>query len=143
PASDLGPNFIARTKSDKFEFDVEILTPRARIVAQHSDLKWFGWFGALTILLAITGYVTLVPRRAPRNPVIEVERALKAGEFVPYYQPIVDISTGKLRGAEVLARWRKPDGTMVLPGAFIPLMESGGLIRELTRILMRAVCVEA
>jgi sensor c-di-GMP phosphodiesterase-like protein len=143
PTGHLGPNFAAQTKSDKFGFDVEILTPRARIAAQHADLKWFGWLGALTILMAIAGYVVLIPRRTPRNPVTEIEHALKAGEFVPYYQPIVDISTGKLRGAEVLARWRKPDGTLVLPGAFIPLMESGGLIRELTRSLMRAVCVEA
>jgi len=143
PTGDLGANFVAQTKSDKFGFDVEILTPRARIAARHAELKWFGWLGALIILLAITGYVVLVPRRSPHNPVIEIERALKAGEFVPYYQPIVDISTGKLRGAEVLARWRKPDGTLVLPGAFIPLMESGGLIRELTRSLMSAVCIEA
>ena len=68
----------------------------------------------------------LIPRRTPRNPVAEIEQALDAGEFVPYYQPIVDIRSGQLRGAEVLVRWRKPDGTLVLPGAFIPLMESGG-----------------
>ena len=39
--------------------------------------------------------------------------ALKAGEFIPYYQPIVDITNGRVRGAEVLMRWRKPDGTIV------------------------------
>jgi sensor c-di-GMP phosphodiesterase-like protein len=43
----------------------------------------------------------------------------------------------------VLVRWRKPDGTLVSPGAFIPLMESGGLIHKLTRNLMQKVCVEA
>ena len=62
---------------------------------------------------------------------------------MPYYQPIVDIRSGQLRGAEVLVRWRKPDGTLVLPGAFIPLAESSGLIREMTRDLMRRVCAEA
>ncbi|HMF26780.1 MAG TPA: EAL domain-containing protein [Pseudolabrys sp.] len=143
PTGDRGPNFVAQTKSDKFGFDVEILTPRARIAARQADLRWFGWLGALTVLMAITGYVVFVPRRTPPNPVIEIEQALRAGEFVPYYQPVVDISSGKLRGAEVLARWRKPDGTLVLPGAFIPLMESSGLIRDLTRNLMRAVCAEA
>jgi len=85
----------------------------------------------------------LMPRRTPDNPVTEIERALRAGEFVPYYQPIVDIRSGQLRGAEVLVRWRKPDGTLVLPGSFIPLAESSGLIREMTRDLMRRVCVEA
>ena len=44
--------------------------------------------------------------------------AQRAGEFVPYYQPIVDIRSGKLRGAEVLVRWRKPDGTIVPPAMF-------------------------
>src|SRR5215831_15925776 len=140
---EVGTNFIADTKSDQFGFDAEVLTPRARIAARHADLKWFGWFGACTLMLTITGYVVLIPRRSPRNPLADMQRALKDGEFVPYYQPIVDIRTGQLRGAEVLVRWRKPDGSLVLPGAFIPLMESGGLIRDLTRNLMRAVCNEA
>jgi sensor c-di-GMP phosphodiesterase-like protein len=85
----------------------------------------------------------LIRRRAPGDPVADIERALAAGEFVPYYQPIVDIRSGQLRGAEVLVRWRKPDGTLVLPGAFIPLAESSGLIRAMTHDLMRRVCAEA
>ena len=68
---------------------------------------------------------------------------MSAGEFVPYYQPIVDIRSGKLRGAEVLIRWRKPDGTIVPPAMFIPLAESSGLIIELTRALMQRVLKEA
>ncbi len=143
PQADVGPNFMADTKSDKFGFDVEILASRARIAAEHADLKWFGFFGAGVIMMTITGFVVLIPQRSPRNPVADIERALKAGEFVPYYQPIVDIRTGQLRGAEVLVRWRKPDGTLVLPGAFIPLIESSDLIHALTRTLMRKVCVEA
>jgi sensor c-di-GMP phosphodiesterase-like protein len=143
PGEEAGPNFVAETKSDKFGFDVEIMTPRARIAAQHAGLKWFGIFAAGFIVTTVAIIVVLVPRRSPQNPVAEIERALRVGEFVPYYQPIVDISTGQLRGAEVLVRWRKQDGSLVLPGAFIPLMESSGLIRDLTRSLMQAVCVEA
>jgi EAL domain-containing protein (putative c-di-GMP-specific phosphodiesterase class I) len=45
--------------------------------------------------------------------------------------------------AEVLARWRKPDGSLVPPVQFIPLAESSGLIIALTRALMRRVCAEA
>ena len=138
-----GPNFVANVKSDKFGFDVEILTSRARIAAEHADLKWIGFFAAGIILIVVAGFGALVPRRAPRNPLAELEQALDAGEFVPYYQPIVDIRSGQLCGAEVLVRWRKPDGSLVSPGAFIPLMESGGLIPKLTRNLMQMVCVEA
>ena len=92
------------------------------------------------VILAIS---VLLPRRERDNPIAEIERALKAGEFVPYFQPIVDIRSGRLRGAEVLIRWRKPDGTIVPPASFIPLAESSGLIIELTRALMRRVCQEA
>ena len=141
-ADDTTSNFAADVRSEKFGFDVEILSPRARIEAEHADLKWFGWFGAGLIMLFITGVVVLIPRRPPRNPVAEIELALEAGEFIPYYQPIVDIRSGQLRGAEVLVRWRKPDGSLVLPGAFIPLMESSDLIDDLTRNLMRKVCAE-
>ena len=68
-----------------------------------------------------------------------MERALEAGEFVPYYQPLIDLRTGAIVGAEVLLRWRKPDGTVIPPAAFIPLAESSGLIVEMTRALMRSV----
>jgi sensor c-di-GMP phosphodiesterase-like protein len=143
PQQDIGENFVAQIKSDKLGFDVEIVSSRSRIAAEHADLRWFGFFVAGVLMMTAIGFVVLMPRRSPRNPVTEIERALEAGEFVPYYQPIVDIRTGQLRGAEVLVRWRKPDGTLVLPGSFIPLMESSDLIHDLTRNLMRKVCVEA
>jgi sensor c-di-GMP phosphodiesterase-like protein len=136
-------DFVADTKSEKFGFDVHIVTSRTRIAAEHEDLKWFGYIAAGGMLITAAGLIVLIPRRTTRNPMTEIEHALEAGEFVPYYQPIVDIRTGQLRGAEVLVRWRKPDGTLVLPGAFIPLMESSGLIRDLTGTLMQKVCAEA
>ena len=137
-----GTDFAAMHKSEIFGFDAEIATPRERIAGQRADLKWLGLLGAGILLITATG-LAVVPRGTPRHPMAEIEHALEAGEFVPYYQPIVDIRTGRLRGVEVLVRWRKPDGTLVLPGAFIPLMESSGLIHTLTRNLMQKVRDEA
>ena len=134
---------IGRAKSEKFGMGVEIMMSPDRVIANNSDLRWLGLTATGAILAAMMGFVFLIPRRNPDNPVAELERALRAGELVPYYQPIVDIRSGQLRGAEVLVRWRKPDGTLVLPGSFIPLAESSGLILEMTRDLMRRVCVEA
>jgi sensor c-di-GMP phosphodiesterase-like protein len=143
PEDTAGTMFVGNVKSDKFGFGVEIAMPRHRVVADYADLKWFGLFATGGIVLILGAFAWLMPRRAAHNPVAELQRALTNGEFVPYYQPIVDIRSGQLRGAEVLVRWRKPDGTLVLPGAFIPLAESNGLILEMTRDLMRRVCVEA
>jgi sensor c-di-GMP phosphodiesterase-like protein len=135
--------FAARASSDKFGFQTEISMARGRVIAGHAELKSLGLFATGAIIMILGLFSVLMSRRRPGDPVAEIERALKAGEFVPYYQPIVDIRSGQLRGAEVLVRWRKPDGTLVLPGSFIPLAESSGLIREMTRDLMRRVCVEA
>jgi sensor c-di-GMP phosphodiesterase-like protein len=135
--------YAAKAISEKFGFETEISMPRGRVMAGHADLQWLGLFATGAIIMTLGIFSMLMPRRRLGDPVAEIESALKAGEFVPYYQPIVDIRSGQLRGAEVLVRWRKADGALVLPGAFIPLAESSGLIREMTRDLMRRVCVEA
>jgi sensor c-di-GMP phosphodiesterase-like protein len=134
--------FAVTVKSSKLGIDAEIMVPRG-MVPGDTGLKWLSTFATAVIVLMMAGFTLLVKRRKVDNPVADIERALAAGEFVPYYQPIVDIRSGQLRGAEVLVRWRKPDGSLVLPGAFIPLAESSGLILDMTRDLMRRVCVEA
>ena len=143
PADRSGDLFVAAGKSDPYGFTVEVMTPRSHIMPGRDALKWIGLFMAGVIMVIVAGFGMMTPRRRVDNPVAELERALAAGEFVPYYQPIVDIRSGQLRGAEVLVRWRKPDGSLVLPGSFIPLAESSGLIRAMTFDLMRRVCVEA
>ncbi len=90
-------------------------------------------------LLMLIALAFLLRQRRRENPIMELERALKTGEFIPYHQPIVDITNGKLQGAEVLMRWKKKDGTIVPPAAFIPLAESSGLIVDMTRRMMRMV----
>jgi sensor c-di-GMP phosphodiesterase-like protein len=134
--------FVAAAKSDKYGLVNEMSMSRERLNEGHADLRWLGLFGTGAVIV-ILGAFSVMPRRRLGDPVAELERALTAGEFVPYYQPIVDIRSGQLRGAEVLVRWRKADGSLVYPGSFIPLAESSGLIRAMTRDLMRRVCIEA
>jgi len=144
PPSEKNKPFItARLNSEKFGFKFEISVPRAKIAANHPDLEWLSLIATTGLALILIGFALLFPKRNGNNPVAELERALANGEFVPYYQPIVDIRSGQLRGAEVLVRWRKPDGTLVLPGSFIPLAESSGLILDMTKALMKRVCQES
>jgi sensor c-di-GMP phosphodiesterase-like protein len=143
PPKEKSPDmFVATAASGKFGFRAVVIAPRGPIPADKADMKWLGLIASGAIIVIFAVVFLLMNRRTPGNPVADIERALEAGEFVPYYQPVVDIRSGKLRGAEVLVRWKKPDGTLVLPGAFIPLAESSGLIREMTRDLMRRVCAE-
>jgi EAL domain-containing protein (putative c-di-GMP-specific phosphodiesterase class I) len=58
-------------------------------------------------------------------------------DFHPYFQPVVSLQTGRLRGFELLARWRHPRRGWVKPGSFIPEAEAGGWLDELTWHLLR------
>ena len=68
------------------------------------------------------------------------ESAIKNKEFVAYFQPKYDVKTEKITGAESLVRWINPDGSMVMPGDFIPLYEKDGLIVKLDEYIFRYVC---
>jgi diguanylate cyclase (GGDEF)-like protein/PAS domain S-box-containing protein len=67
-------------------------------------------------------------------------RALKADEFEPYFQPIVNLADGTLYGFETLTRWNHPDRGMVSPGEFIPVAEETGLIVELGIRILEEAC---
>ncbi len=135
--------FIGTSQSSVNGITSTVAAPRTKDGSAYRDLSKISLFVPGAIAFLLMAFAALIPKRQPVNPVSELESAIKAGEFVPYYQPIVDIRSGKLLGAEVLVRWRKPDGSLVMPGSFIPLAESSGLIIELTLDLMRRVCEEA
>lgn len=63
----------------------------------------------------------------------QLRLALEHNEFELYYQPKINLSSGKLTSAEALIRWNDPRSGLVLPGRFIPLLEETGLIYEVGR----------
>jgi EAL domain-containing protein (putative c-di-GMP-specific phosphodiesterase class I) len=62
------------------------------------------------------------------------EEALRGEQFRLYLQPLVG-DGGRVYGAEALVRWRKPDGTLIMPGDFIETLEQAGLIHELDKYI--------
>jgi diguanylate cyclase (GGDEF)-like protein/PAS domain S-box-containing protein len=74
---------------------------------------------------------------------VDMRRALEAGEFVPYYQPVVSLSSGRLVGAEALVRWMHPVRGTLPPAAFIELAEESGLIVEIGREILARACADA
>ena len=65
-----------------------------------------------------------------------INRAIEGQEFSVFLQPKVDITCGRWVGAEALARWTQPDGSMISPGEFIPLAEQAGLVTALNRHML-------
>jgi diguanylate cyclase (GGDEF)-like protein len=69
-----------------------------------------------------------------------LRRALDAGEFILHYQPKVNLGDGRICGLEALIRWQDPQGGLVPPGKFIPILEESGLIEAVGRwALQRAL----
>ncbi len=73
----------------------------------------------------------------------QLRAALKSGDVCPYYQPMIDLTSGRIIGFEALARWRRPDGSFVSPSEFIPLAEETGMIGELSQVLFTQACRDA
>lgn len=68
-----------------------------------------------------------------------VKQALKNDEFIPYYQPKVDINSGALVGGEALVRWKTREGKFIYPSEFIPMCEQTGLIVEVDMVMYEKV----
>ena len=66
-----------------------------------------------------------------------LRHALRGGEIVVHYQPMVSLRTGEVTGVEALARWEHPEEGLVLPSGFLQQMESGGLMPQLTAAVLQ------
>lgn len=69
--------------------------------------------------------------RLVRPSLEEVKEGLRRQEFRAYFQPKVHLESGESIGAEVLVRWVRDDGSVLSPGAFLPLIERNGLLDEM------------
>ncbi len=139
------PLEIAESKKIQFTVSVGIAVyPRdagdADALLQQADLAMYqvkrrGRNGYQTFDAADTSpkYETLTLER-------RIDEGLRNGEFVPYYQPIVDLKTGRLVAFEALARWNHPDLGIVLPSGFIPIAEGSDLIVTLGTFMLVAAC---
>lgn len=72
----------------------------------------------------------------------DLKGALRRGELIPFYQPIVRLSTGALSGFEALVRWRHPRRGLLMPDQFLPLCEEIGLMPELGAMMIREASMQ-
>jgi len=73
----------------------------------------------------------------------ELRDAIEGDRLQPYYQPLIDLSEGRITGFEALVRWPHPERGMVSPGEFIPVAEETGLINAVGGLMLRRACKDA
>jgi diguanylate cyclase (GGDEF)-like protein len=84
-------------------------------------------------------------QRATRHLAVhrEIAHALQRDEFLVYYQPLVDVDTGRILGTEALVRWQHPERGLVAPMEFIPVAEETGQIGAIGQLVLTRACAQA
>lgn len=84
-----------------------------------------------------------VEMRATAKLESDVRSAVGDHKFQPFFQPIVDIQSGKIHGFEILARWDHPELGSILPENYLPIIQQFDLMNEFTSVILRQACVAA
>ncbi|WP_095079199.1 EAL domain-containing protein [Pseudomonas sp. Irchel s3h17] len=129
---------VARSslQSSRYAYGVEAGFPEGE-VWRYMASEYPPLFSLLIFFGVIAGTIAHWLQKRSSSPSLELQRALEAGEFVPYFQPVVHGDNKQWAGVEVLMRWKHPKEGVVPPDLFIPFAEHSGLIVPMTRSLMR------
>ena len=74
---------------------------------------------------------------------IDLRDAIQNDVLRPHYQPLIDLSSGRITGLEALVRWPHPERGMISPAEFIPVAEETGLINGVGGLMLRRACMDA
>ncbi|WP_347906840.1 EAL domain-containing protein [Pseudomonas grandcourensis] len=126
----------SRLTSGHYAFAVEAGFPEGE-TWRYMSSEYPPLFSLLIFFGVIAGAIGHFLQKRSSSPSHEMQRALEAKEFIPYFQPVVQGDSKSWSGAEVLMRWQHPKEGLVRPDLFIPFAEHSGLIVPMTRSLMR------
>ena len=159
---DAGPGMVAQRICELLATPAELTSAGSRILSVSASVGVAqSCTGTVDELLRNADFALYEAKRAGRNrwSVFDAEMraaarerlelemdlhdALAAGQFGLLYQPIVDLDTRTIRGAEALLRWVHPTRGMIGPNLFIPLAEQKGEIATIGRWVLRTACAQA
>jgi len=127
--------------SERYRYSVDAGMPAGEVWRYMQD-RYPAMFSLVVFFGLLAGVLAHALQKRVTAPTHELQRALGANEFVPYFQPVVRGDTREWAGCEVLMRWKHPKEGLVRPDLFIPLAEECGLIVPMTRALLRQTAAQ-
>lgn len=97
------------------------------------------WLPAGILIGLLTAAFVLRILRRLQSPHHQLQDAIQHRDIKVHYQPIISLKTGKVVGAEALARWQQADGSYLSPEIFVALAHETGLTESLTRLIIESV----
>lgn len=117
---------------------IEVAIPFSVVKMGYTQLYiWLMVLACSISAIILIGSIAMIRRSS--LPSFDLEKAIENGDIRPFYQPVIDITTGRMYGCEVLARWVKKNGEIISPGVFIDYAEVTGLAVPMTISLMETV----
>ena len=111
------------------------MTTSEAMLADRTELRIFMALGGL--IGALFGVVLSIFYRRNRSLENQLLRAIRQDKLRMVYQPIVNLASGEIVGAEALARWTDEEGFAVGPDVFVKIAEERGFVGEITRLAVR------
>lgn len=127
--------------SARYHYSVEAGMPAGE-TWRYMQARYPAVFSLVAFFGVLAGILAHWLQKRSSAPTHELQRALSANEFIPYFQPVVRGDTRQWAGCEVLMRWKHPKEGLVRPDLFIPLAEDSGLIVPMTRALLRQTAAQ-
>ncbi|MDR3470987.1 MAG: EAL domain-containing protein [Devosia sp.] len=128
----------AQSFAGEIPIRAEVAAPFSVVRANYAELDI-----SLTLITCATSAAFLIMMlqyvRRSSLPSLDLEHAIAHGELKAYYQPVINLKTGRLIGCEMLCRWEKKNGEIVPPGVFIDYAEQTGLAIPMTLSLMQQI----
>lgn len=140
--SDEGSQLSVEVASKLYPLVALVTAPVSAAIQVVQELKVIAAAACASIAILFVAIGVWLSWRPENEANDEFVSAIRNGEFIPYYQPVMDIETKRLRGCEVLMRWRRPNGTIVSPGQFMAYAEANGHIFDMTRHVMKVSAEE-
>jgi diguanylate cyclase (GGDEF)-like protein/PAS domain S-box-containing protein len=117
-------------------FDVDCTEPTPEILLRNADMAMYSAKGKGKGRVSTYDESMHVGVFERLELKADLAKAVDLDQLVLHYQPIVDLTTGRIKGFEALMRWAHPERGMISPGSFIPLAEETGMIVPMGRWLM-------